>query len=73
MPAGGPSAPAAVSAFDKEMKAAGADYRIITYPGAKHAFTNPMADSSGVPGLAYNADADKKSWAELLKFFKKEL
>jgi dienelactone hydrolase len=32
-----------------------------------------MADSSGVPGLAYNASADQKSWAELLKFFKKEL
>jgi len=65
--------PEAVAAFDKEMKAAGADYRIITYPGAKHSFTNPRADSAGVPGLAYNADADKKSWAELLKFFKKDL
>jgi dienelactone hydrolase len=65
--------PEAVAAFDKEMKAAGADYRIITYPGAKHSFTNPRADSSGVPGLAYNADADKKSWAELIKFFKKDL
>jgi len=65
--------PEAVAAFDKEMKAAGANYRIITYPGAKHSFTNPRADSAGVPGLAYNADADHKSWAELLKFFKKEL
>lgn len=65
--------PEAVAAFDKEMKAAGADYRIITYPGAKHSFTNPRADSSGVPGLAYNAAADQKSWAELLKFFKKDL
>jgi len=26
-----------------------------------------------VPGLAYDASADQKSWAELLKFFKKEL
>jgi len=26
-----------------------------------------------VPGLAYNAAADQKSWAELLKFFKKDL
>ena len=63
----------AVAAFDKEMKAAGANYRIITYPGAKHSFTNPNADKSGVPGLAYDASADQKSWAELLKFFKKEL
>ena len=69
-----PMVPAdAVAAFDKEMKAAGVNYRIITYPGAKHSFTNPRADSSGVPGLSYNASADQKSWAELLKFFKKEL
>jgi len=39
----------------------------------KHSFTNPNADKSGVPGLAYNAAADQKSWAELLKFFKKDL
>ena len=63
----------AVAAFEKEMKAAGANYRIIRYPGAKHSFTNPKADRAGVPGLAYNAAADQKSWAELLKFFKKEL
>jgi dienelactone hydrolase len=62
-----------VAAFEKEMTAAGANFRIIAYPGAKHSFTNPRADSSGVPGLAYNASADQKSWAELLKFFKKEL
>jgi dienelactone hydrolase len=63
----------AVAAFEKEMKAAGANFRVITYPGAKHSFTNPNADKAGVPGLAYNASADQKSWAELLKFFKKEL
>src|SRR5262249_28962278 len=69
-----PMVPAdAVAAFDKEMKAAGANYRIIHYPGAKHSFTNPNADKAGVPGLAYNASADQKSWAELLAFFKKEL
>ena len=64
---------AAVAAFEKEMTAAGANYRVIKYPGAKHSFTNPDADKSGVPGLAYNASADQKSWAELLKFFKADL
>jgi dienelactone hydrolase len=63
----------AVAAFEKEMKAAGANYRVISYPGAKHSFTNPDADKAGMPALAYNASADQKSWAELLKFFKKEL
>ena len=55
------------------MTAAGATYRVISYPGAKHSFTNPAADKAGMPALAYNADADHKSWSELLKFFKKEL
>ena len=65
--------PEQVEAFRREMKAAGADFRIISYPGALHAFTNPEADSYAkqfnMP-IAYNADADKKSWAEMKAFFK---
>ena len=44
---------------------------MIHYPGAKHSFTNPEAGTHGMEQLAYNADADQKSWAALLKFFKK--
>ena len=62
-----------VGAFEKEMTDAHADFRIIRYPGAKHSFTNPDANKAGVPGLEYNAAADKKSWAELIAFFKKNL
>ena len=62
-----------VGAFEKEMTDAHADFRIIRYPGAKHAFTNPDANKAGVPGLEYNAAADRKSWAELIAFFKKNL
>lgn len=54
-------------AFRKEMTDAGAHFEIITYPGAKHSFTNPEADKAGMPGLSYNAAADKASWAALLK------
>ena len=61
---------AQVAAFETEMKAAGAKYKVITYPGAKHGFSNPDADKAGMNALAYNADADKKSWAEALKLFK---
>lgn len=61
----------AVAKFDAEMKAANADYRIISYPGAKHSFTNPGADELGkkfnMP-IAYNAEADKASWGELQTF-----
>ncbi|MCA9811054.1 MAG: dienelactone hydrolase family protein, partial [Candidatus Dadabacteria bacterium] len=53
------------------MDAAGADYEVIIYPGVKHSFTNPAADEFGkkfdMP-LAYNAEADRQSWAEMEKF-----
>ncbi len=65
--------PQQIADFKKEMDAAGADYRFISYPGAKHSFTNPDADKYAkefkMP-IAYNADADKKSWEEMQKFFK---
>ncbi len=69
-----PFVPAAqVEAFKKEMDAAKANYRVVAYPGAKHSFTNPDADQYGrkfnIP-LAYNAEADQKSWTEMQAFFK---
>jgi dienelactone hydrolase len=60
-----------VQAFEQEMKAAGARFEVITYPNAKHSFTNPDANKSGVPGLEYNAEADKKSWKAATQFLKK--
>ena len=36
-----------VEAFEKEMKDAGASVKIVTYPNAKHSFTNPDADAAG--------------------------
>jgi dienelactone hydrolase len=67
-----PMIPAAqVAAFRQEMDKAGVSYKVVTYPGAKHAFTNPDADKYGqefkLP-LAYNAAADKASWQEGLAF-----
>lgn len=63
-----PMVPAAqVEAFRKAMEASGATVRVVTYPNAKHSFTNPNADKVGMDGLAYNAEADQQSWAELLK------
>jgi dienelactone hydrolase len=65
--------PQQIADFKKEMDTAGADYRFISYPGAKHSFTNPEADELAkkfnMP-IAYNAEADKRSWEELQKFFK---
>ena len=62
--------PAHVEAFRKEMTDAGANFRIVTFPGAKHSFTNPKAESHGMDALAYDEDADRKSWAEMLALFK---
>jgi dienelactone hydrolase len=62
--------PAHVEAFRKEMTDAGANFRIVTYPGAKHAFTNPKAESHGMDALAYNEEADRKSWKEMLDLLK---
>ena len=62
-----------VEGFEKEMKAARADFQVVSYPGALHSFTNPAADEYAkkfnLP-LGYNADADAKSWTDMQKFFK---
>ncbi len=58
-----------VESFRKEMEAAGADVQVITYPGVKHSFTNPHADSVGMSQLGYDAQADQQSWAAMLKLF----
>jgi dienelactone hydrolase len=60
--------PEQVAAFEAEMRAAGAQFQVVTYPGAKHGFTNPEAATHGMSQLAYDADADRQSWAALLKF-----
>ncbi len=57
-----------VSAFTEAMEQVNADYKYIAYEGAVHAFTSKGADSLGTKfglPLAYNQEADEKSWAEL--------
>jgi len=65
--------PEQISQFKQEMKNANVDFQFISYPGAKHAFTNPGADVFGkkfnIP-LAYHKEADEKSWLEMQTFFK---
>ncbi|GAB4303359.1 MAG: dienelactone hydrolase family protein [Desulfuromonadia bacterium] len=66
--------PEMVAAFRKEMESAGVDYLYVGYPGVKHSFTNPDADSYaarfGLP-LAYDRSADEDSWNRLLRELKK--
>jgi dienelactone hydrolase len=63
--------PALVQAFRQELDRAGVNYQLVSYPGAKHSFTNPQADEYGkkfgLP-LAYDAYADRDSWGRMAQF-----
>ena len=60
--------PESVTTFKSALDSIGAKYQYFSYPGAKHSFTSKTADENGkkfnLP-LAYNAEADKKSWNSL--------
>ena len=62
-----------VTAFTSAMDSIGAKYEYVSYPGVKHSFTSKDADAYGekfqMP-LAYDADADQKSWASLQQLLK---
>ncbi len=57
-----------VAAFENEMQAAGVDWQVNIYGGAKHGFTNPAASRFGHPGVDYNQTADVRSWAAMRQF-----
>jgi dienelactone hydrolase len=55
--------------FEDEMRAApDVDWQLIRYSGAMHAFTQPEANAPD-HGAAYQAAADRRSWAAMLAFF----
>jgi dienelactone hydrolase len=65
--------PEEVAQFRKQMDSIGADYKFVSYPNAKHAFTNPAADSVENKfhiGVGYNAEAAEKSWEEMKQFLR---
>jgi len=57
-----------VLAFWEEMDAAQANWHFHAYSGVKHGFTNP-ARVEGNPAVAYDASADRQSWAAMLALF----
>jgi dienelactone hydrolase len=65
--------PEQLATFEHNMSAADVNYKVYNYKGAKHSFTNPGSTALGkkfnLP-LAYNAHADKDSWAKMQAFFK---
>lgn len=56
-------------AFEQEMEAAGADWRMIVYGGAGHSFTNPDVGQLGRPGFDYHKPTDERSWRAMLDLF----
>jgi len=60
-----------VDAFREEMTEANVSFKLYSYPGVTHAFTNPAADELGkrfnMP-LAYDPGADADSWQKMQKF-----
>jgi len=58
-----------VEAFEKEMRDAHVDWQVVQYGGAVHGYSNPKNGSDPSHGVAYNAEADRKSWAAMRTFF----
>jgi dienelactone hydrolase len=60
--------PAEVAAFKDEMAKAKVNMEFVAYKGSVHSFTNPAAGNDNSKGAAYNAAADRESWAAFQKF-----
>ncbi|CAN5757327.1 dienelactone hydrolase family protein [soil metagenome] len=62
-----------ILAFQNEMRTAKADWEMIYYANAVHAFTDRTAGNDNSKGVAYNEVAAKRSWSELLRFLNEVL
>lgn len=58
-----------VEGFVEEMRQAKANYQVNMYADAVHTFTNPAAKGSTAKGVAYNEQADRRSWEDMKRFF----
>lgn len=57
------------AAFEAEMRAGGVDWQMHVYGGVQHTFTNLAANGAGIPGIAYDEAADRRSWKAMLDLF----
>ena len=62
-----------VDAFQQEMKEAKADWQMIFYANAVHAFTDIDAGNDNSKGAAYNEKAEKHSWQHMKLFLNEVL
>lgn len=61
--------PEQVAAFEQEMRTGAVDWQLIAYGHAVHGFTNSANGADTSKGVAYNADADARSWNAMRQFF----
>ena len=61
--------PEAIDAVEAEFRRDKVDWQFIYYGGALHGFTNAAIGRHGNPALAYNALADRRSWAAMTELF----
>ena len=57
-----------IKSFQKEMRDGNADWQMVYYGNAVHAFTEKEAGNDNSKGAAYNAAADRRSWEDFLQF-----
>jgi dienelactone hydrolase len=57
-----------VESFKQEMRLNKVDWQMNVYGNAGHSFTNPASGKRGIPGVGYNADADRRSWQAMQLF-----
>ena len=58
-----------VTAFEREMSEAKADWQLVSYGGAVHSFTHREAGDDPSKGAAYDEAADRRSWIAMKAFF----
>jgi dienelactone hydrolase len=62
-----------VTRFAEEMDQARADWQLIMYGGAMHGFTHEHAVPGAIPGVAYDAAADQRSFLAARTFLAEAL
>ena len=60
--------PDALAGFTRNAIAAGVPLGVVSFPAAKHAFTNPAADSYGMDATAYDRPAAEGAFRDLRYF-----
>lgn len=61
--------PEEIAGFEKEMRAAGADWQFVNFGGAVHCFAEPDEDGSVIGGCKYHEPSYRRSMAMMRGFF----